>query len=192
VQLLFPNGTTAPPARPLTTFADRFGYARPSLVIHYNPISSYAQAQLIVTVSRLGHTEVVPGSVTIAQATPLLSTSVRARPAYLGTWCTSNSSPDAAACKVRNGANVVIRVDTDPGAQVNVTLSYPDGTSIAGPANELTSTAFTDQAGVYRCELPVVYQAKNRDKNVAIVIKAQVSLGGYTQTRSLQLTLVTR
>ncbi len=185
VQLLFPDGTSSV----ADTVADKQGLARPDLPVHYNPITRYAQAQLIVTVTRPGHTDVVPGSITIAQALPLGSTRLRARPSYLTGWCPS----DRGACTIRNGGTLIIQVDSDPGAQVSVTLMYPDGTSLPCPSNTLTGTAFTSNTGIYRCQLPVVFQGKGKDKDSTIQVTAQVSAGGYTQSpRPLRLNLAGR
>ncbi|MDB5075911.1 MAG: hypothetical protein JWO42_2090 [Chloroflexi bacterium] len=177
IQLLFPDGTSAV----LDAVADKLGNAKLTLPIHYNPITRYARAQLLVTVTRPGHTEVVPGSVTIVQAIPLASTRLFARPADVLTWCPA----DRTSCSIRNNSNLIIRVDSDPGAQVAVTLSYPDGESIPCPSS------FTSATGTYRCQLPVVYQAKDTtSQGSALSIVAQVSAGGYTQTRSLRMSLV--
>jgi hypothetical protein len=179
VQLLFPDGTSSV----ADAVADKFGLARVAVAVDYNPISRYAQAQLIVTVTRPGHTDVVPGSVTIAQAIPLGSTRLRARASTTQAWCAN----DRGACSIRNGGTLIIQVDSDPGAQVSASLLYPDGTSLPCPANTLTGTAFTSATGIYRCQLPIAYQGKG--KGSTIVITAQVSAGGYTQSRTLRLNL---
>jgi hypothetical protein len=184
VQLLFPDGTSSV----ADAVADKYGLAHMDLAVDYNPISRYAQAQLIVTVTRPGHTDVVPGSVTIAQALPLGSTRLRARPSTTQAWCAN----DRGACSIRNGGTLIIQVDSDPGAQVNASLLYPDGTSLPCPANTLTGTAFTSNTGVYRCQLPIAYQGKDKGKGSTIVITAQVSAGGYTQSRTLRLSLAAR
>jgi hypothetical protein len=82
---------------------------------------------------------------------------------------------------------VQIRVDTDPGAQVAVTLQYPDGQSASCSANDVTGTTFASESGLYRCELPVVFQAgKRRGRTLAHVL-AQVSIGSYSKTLSQPL-----
>lgn len=186
VQLLFPDGTSAPAAGPLIRRTDKQGYARISLPVTYQPVTSYAQAQVMVTVTRAGHSDVVPGLVTIAQAVPLVSTRLRAHPAGLAAWCPA----DRLSCSIRNNATLIIRVDTDPGAQVVLGLRYPDGTPISCGANDFTSTSLADAAGIYRCELPIVFQSRNAGQGSVLTVVAQVSLGGYAQTRSLKLALL--
>jgi hypothetical protein len=194
IQLQFPNGT----ASVVDVAADKLGNARASIPVRYNPITRYAQAQLTITVTRLGHTDVVPdpNPITIGQAAPLGATRLRARPIYMQAWCPT----DPAACTIRNNSSVVIRIDSDPHVKVSVTLSGPDGTTIPCPFNELTTTAYTDKSGVYRCRLPVAYanaqgsnngQGSGNGQAPAITIAAQVSAAnGYTQTPTpLQLSL---
>ncbi len=189
VQLRFPDGTTAPPSGVLTVTANARGIARANLPIHYNPVTSYAQAQLTVTVLNKGHPDMVSGSVTIAETAPLASTVLRARPRYMTTWCPD----DQAACSIRNGAVLVIQISSDPGAQVTAKLVYPDSTSISCYRNDLTSTSLTNANGMYRCQLPVVYQPKASDQNTSLTVLAQLSLDGYTGPQvSLTLDLTGR
>ena len=189
VQLKFPDGTTAPESGTLSVVADRKGLARANLSIHYNPITSYAQAQLTVTVLNKARPDVVSGSVTIAQTAPLANTVLRARPRYMDSWCPD----DQAACSIRNGAVLIIQIVSDPNAQVMAKLVYPDDTSVSCPGNDLTPNSLTNDSGMYRCHLPVAYQPKASDQNTTLTVVAQLSLNGYTGPQvSLPLNLTAR
>jgi hypothetical protein len=189
VQLKFPDGTTAPDSGSLTVVADKKGIARASLPIHYNPVTNYAQAELTVTVLYKNRSDVVTGSVTIAQSAPLASTVLRARPRYMSSWCPD----DQAACSIRNGSVLIIQIVGNPRAQVSAKIVYPDSTSVGCYRNELTSTSLTNDSGVYRCQLPVVYQPKASDQGTSLTVVAQLSLGDYTaQPVSLTLSLIGR
>ncbi len=189
VRLKFPDGTTAPQSGMLTVVADKKGVARANLAIRYNPITSYAQAELTVTVLNKAHPDVISGYVRIAETAPLASTVLRARPRYLANWCPE----DQAACSIRNGAALIIQIVSDPGAQVTVRLVYPDSTSISCYRNDLTATSLTNAAGMYRCQLPVVYQPKSSVQGTTLTVVAELSLGGYTGPQlSLALNLLGR
>ncbi|HVA89559.1 MAG TPA: hypothetical protein VNL71_06925, partial [Chloroflexota bacterium] len=111
--------------------------------VAYNPINRYARAQFTVTAARQGHTDQVSGTLTIAQASPLGDVQLRARPRYLTRWCPTVQD----ACRVRNNTTVVIQVDSAAGAQVSVSLQYPDGQPVSCPANDLTNSTFADNSG---------------------------------------------
>ena len=168
--------------------ANAQGVAVIEMPVAYNPINRYAQADFTVAAVSKGHTDQVPGVLTIAQASPLSNVQLRARPRYLARWCPAVQ----AACNVRNNNTVVIQVDSAAGAQVSVSLQYPDGQPVSCPANDLTNSTFADNSGVYRCELPVSFQAKLIGTGVKLTISAQVSAGGFTVNPSITMYLVAR
>jgi hypothetical protein len=164
------------------------GNAVIEMPVAYNPINRYAKADFTVVAVSKGHTDQVPGVLTIVQASPLSNVQLRARPRYQSRWCPTVQ----AACNVRNNNTVVIQVDSAAGAQVSVSLQYPDGQPVSCPANDLTNSPFADADGVYRCELPVSFQAKSIGTGVKLGISAQVSAGGSTVNPSITMYLVAR
>jgi hypothetical protein len=186
VDLLYPD-TSAASAQ--GTINAKSGLAVLTLAVHYNPISRYATAQITITVTlRNGHTEVMSGQITIAQTTPVGTTVLRARAGYQRAWCPT----DQAACSIRDGSTLIIMVTTDAHVQVNVSLSYPDTTSVACVANELTGDTFSDASGVYRCRLPVVFSS-TITAGASIQVQATVSVDGFTRPVSpLVLSLLPR
>ncbi|MGH2346263.1 MAG: hypothetical protein ACRDG4_13640, partial [Chloroflexota bacterium] len=162
------------------------GTAVIEMPVQYNPINRYAQAQFTVTAATKGHSDQVPGTLTIAQASPLSDVQLRARPHYQSHWCPATQE----ACRVRNNTTIIIQVNSTAGAQVSVNLQYPDGQPISCPANDLTNSTFADSSGVYRCELPVSFQTKLIRGGVKIEISAQVSAGGFTVNPSITMSLV--
>jgi hypothetical protein len=164
------------------------GAAVIEIPVAYNPINRYAQADFTVTATSKGHTDQVPGTLTIAQTSPLSNVQLRARPRYQGHWCPTTQ----AACSVRNNNTIVIQVDSAAGAQVSVSLQYPDGQPVSCPANDLTKSTFADNSGVYRCELPVSFQTKLIGAGLKLDISAQVSAGGFTVSPSITMYLVAR
>jgi len=184
VTLSYPDSTSS-----MTTgSANRQGVAILEAPVQYNPINRYVKAQFTVASTRLGHTDEVSGNFTIAQAAPLADVQLLARPRYLDRWCPA--APES--CRVRDNATVLIRVQSTAGAQVSLSLQYPDGVPESCPNNNLTGTAFANPTGVYACELPVSFPPKSIGKGVQIQIIAQVSAGGFTVNRSLPMTLVIR
>jgi hypothetical protein len=168
--------------------ANRQGTAILEAPVQYNPINRYVQAQFTISSTRQGHTDEVSGTFTIAQATPLADVQLLARPRYLDRWCPAATD----SCRVRDNATILIRVQSTAGAQVSLSLQYPDGVPESCPNNNLTGTTFANPTGAYACELPVSFPPKLIGKGVQIKIIAQVSSGGFTVNRSLLMTLVTR
>ena len=170
--------------------ADGKGVAALEIQVQYNPLNRYAQAQFTASATKLNHTIQVAGTITIAQTSPLSAIRLQARPRYVppAQWCPNVSS----ACVIRNKSTVVIRVQSTAGAQVSVNLLYPDGNAISCIGNDLTSSGFAGNNGLYRCELPVFYQANAIGNGAKIQIVAQVSAGGITESRTLTMYLVTR
>ncbi|HVA91755.1 MAG TPA: hypothetical protein VNL71_18160 [Chloroflexota bacterium] len=164
------------------------GVAVLEALVQYNPINRYVQAQFTVTATRLGHTDQVLGAFTIAQATPLADVQLLAHPRYQDRWCPV--TPEA--CRVRDNTTILIRVQSTAGAQVSVSLQYPDGVPEPCPYNDLTGSTFANNSGAFRCELPVSFPPKLIGKGVQIQVTAQVSSGGFTVNRSLPMMLVAR
>jgi hypothetical protein len=185
LQVQYPDGTTALSPQRAT---DGQGQAILELVVRYNPINRYVEAPFLVLIGRGGRVDTISGTVTIAQGVPLSTTRLRVRQVGMGnegTWCPS----DPALCTVQNGSRIIIRVDTDPGAQVSVTLFYPDNQSVSCTSNDLTGSDFASDAGIYRCELPVVFQARGK-RGSTLLVTAQVTSGSYSKTLPQKLRLV--
>lgn len=148
IHLSYPDRTTA--AQSATT--DGHGAATLTVVVSYSPVSRYATASFTVSVNKGGAgSDTVQGTVRITQA-------VQAQPRLQmrpegGDWC-----GETGRCVVHNDSNVAFRlVGAQPGAQVTITVSYPeDGTTASCPSNALTgkSTASAD-AGEYDCTLAI-------------------------------------
>jgi hypothetical protein len=190
LQIQYPDGTTdSPPGMR----SDGQGQAAFDVTVRYNPINRYVLAPFVVMVGRGGQLETVRGTVNIAQGVPLGNSRLRAREAAAGgidngaIWCPG----DPAACMVHNNTQIVIRIDTDPGAQVSVALVYPDNQSTPCTGNELTGgSTFASDTGIYRCELPVVFQARGKHRTTTLTVTAQVSSGSYSKPLSQKLYLV--
>lgn len=176
LQVQLPDRTIAASGTHLT---DGLGQVAFDFTIHYNPINRFVQVPLLVLVGKGGRVDMASGAITIEQGVPLSNSRLRVRPASDAglAWC----PVDPALCVVHNNSQIIIRVDTDPAAQVNVLLLYPDNQSVPCTGNDLTSSTFADDAGVYRCELPVVFQTKGKQGLAILRVVAQISSGSYSR-----------
>jgi hypothetical protein len=187
LQVQYPDGTTA--LSPLRS-TDGQGQANLDLVVRYNPINRYAEAPFTVMIGRGGRVDSISGTITIAQGVPLSTTRLRVRQVDMGDelrWCPG----DPTLCTVQNGSRIIIRVDTDAGAQVTASLVYPDNQSVSCTGNDLTGSDFASDMGIYRCELPVVFQARGKEGST-LLVAAQVTSGSYSKPLSQKLRLVAR
>jgi hypothetical protein len=173
VDLLYPDTTASSASGAI----GKNGLAILAIAVRYNPINRYATAQITITVTlRGGHVESMSGQITIAQTTPVGTAVLRARATYEHSWCPT----DQTACSIRTGSTLVIMLTTDPHVQVDVSLLYPDNTSVSCAANEVTGDTFSSAGGVYRCRLPVVFSSAIT-AGASIQVQATVSVGGFTR-----------
>jgi hypothetical protein len=176
VQLRYPNGLTDSKAD--TT--DDQGIAIVDMVVRYNPLYRYGQAQFTVIVGTQGaaNAEVVAGVVRVAQSTATAGKPrLRVRPAGAKEWC-----PESGRCTVRNRTSILIRVDTSPNAQVQCDLAYPNGVTLPCPGNELAggTGAFADSNGTYQCTMPISYDLPNAKASVAALVQATITTSADT------------
>ncbi|HWE64404.1 MAG TPA: hypothetical protein VHB98_22045 [Chloroflexota bacterium] len=170
VVLLYPNGVIDRQ----TSMTDAQGTATVDIVVHYHPLYRYGQAKFQVTVGPLNgaDNEVISGVVNIAQSTSSGKPRLRVRPAGARNWCAENGR-----CTVRDNTSIQIRVDTDPDAQVQLALSYPNGVTLACPGNALTggAGALADDSGAFLCQMPVYYNLANAKATVTVLVQVTVT-----------------
>lgn len=171
VQLTYPNGK----ADRATGVTDDQGMVTLVVVVHYNPLYRYGQAQFQVTIGSPGSAAVdtVAGQVRVAQSATGGSPRLRVHPAGSG-WC-----PDEGRCTVRNNTSLILRVESDPGAQVQVTLTYLNGESVSCPANSLNNGSFADDSGAYVCRLFVYFDLRKTKGSISMALQATVVSGSY-------------
>lgn len=175
VLLRYPNGIAD--TRSDTT--DAAGVAAVDMTVRYNPLYRYGQAQFQVSVGTSGaaDADVVTGTVRVAQSTSVGKPRLRVRAVGAKDWC-----PDNGRCTVRNNSSIVIRVDTDPNAQVQVDLAYPSGVTLPCPGNELAggTGAFADGSGAFQCTMSVSYTLPNPKASATVLVQATVTTSSET------------
>jgi hypothetical protein len=169
VLLRYPNGTTDS----ATGTTDGQGGASIDMTVRYNPLYRYGSVPFTVTVGA----DSVSGTVRVAQSASSGKPRLRVRPAGARDWC-----PEDGRCTARNKTSIVIRVDTEPNAQVQVDLAYPNGVTLPCPGNDLpgSSGAFADGTGAFECTMPVSYEAPNAKGSVAVLVQATVTTSSDT------------
>jgi hypothetical protein len=158
LQLSYPDGT----AGNQTAVTDTHGAATLTVVVSYAPVSRYATASYTVSVEGA---DVVQGTVRItqpAQAQPRLQVHPDG-----SDWC-----GDTGRCVVRNDSNVSFRVlGAQPGAQVTISISYPqDGTTASCPSNKLTGKSTASADGEYDCTLAISLSAPRHGRSDASLL----------------------
>jgi hypothetical protein len=167
----YPNGATDRQ----TGTTDAGGLLELSVVMHYNPLYRYAQVPFVLDVGGITG-DVITGAVRVAQNSSHAQARIQVRPVNSKDWC----GPDH--CIVRDNTSVIIRVDTDPSAQVQLTLQYPNGETTTCPGNDLTggSGLFATSDGVFSCRLPVYYDLPSGHSQVIVLVQATITTSTYT------------
>jgi hypothetical protein len=167
----YPNGTTDRE----TGMTDATGQLLLSAVMHYNPLYRYAQVPFVLDVGGITG-DVITGAVRVAQISGPAQARIQVRPLSSKDWC----GPDH--CIVRDNTLVVVRIDTDPSAEVQMTLLYPNGETTTCPGNDLTggSGMFAASDGVFICRLPVYYDLPGGHSQVVVLVQATITTSTYT------------
>lgn len=169
VLLRYPNGQTDS----ATDTTDDQGMAVVDVPVRYNPLYRYGTVPFTVTVGN----DTVAGTLRVAQSTSSDKPRLRIRPAGAKEWCTVDGH-----CTVRDNTSILIHLDTEPNAQVQVDLAYPNGVILPCPGNDLPggSGAFADDNGAFECTMPVSYKLPNAKATVAVLVQATVTTSSDT------------
>jgi len=153
-----------------TGTTDSQGTLTLSMPVRYNPLYRYAQVPFVINI---GTVETISGSVRVAQMNDVPQARIRVRPAASRTWCGEDH------CVIRDNSTVLIRVETAPSAQVQISLMYPNGESVPCPGNDLGGGTFADGTGAFVCRLPVYYDLSNAKAQVTVLVEVSVTAGTY-------------
>jgi hypothetical protein len=168
VVLRYPTGSSDR----LSGTTDSQGALTLSMPVRYNPLYRYAQIPFVITAGAASDT--ISGSVRVAQMNNEPQARMRVRQSTSKAWCGDDH------CVVRDNSTVVIRIDTTPSAQVQLSLTYPNGESVPCPGNDLGGGMFADGTGAFVCRLPVYYDLSNTKSQVTVTVEASVTVGTYT------------
>lgn len=156
-----------------SAMTDSQGALTLSMTVRYNPLYRYAQVPFVISIGD-GKAETVSGSIRVAQMNNVPQARIRVRPAASMFWC----GPDH--CVIRDNTTVVIRVETAPSAEVQISLMYPNGESVPCPGNDLGGSTFADATGAFVCRLPVYYDLGGSKAQVTVLVDVSVTAGTYS------------